>query len=135
MKPTRSRWIRSVLLVSLGGLSVVVAVVAMWPPAPGISVANFRRLHAGMTENEVQEILGARGDVDFRCTGNYWRHWSSTDGAISIRFNAILHGHRKQPDVMEGTMYMPDGRKLALRSDPSETRRWACEWIRWKAGL
>ena len=39
-------------------IALTVAVFAMLPPSPGVTKANFDRIHEGMTLDEVREILG-----------------------------------------------------------------------------
>jgi hypothetical protein len=55
---------RRKLLVALAGLAVVVAVgvVVLWPPEDRITEANLERIKEGMTQAEVEAILGPPGD-------------------------------------------------------------------------
>lgn len=53
------------------------------PPRPGVTKANFDRIHKGMNKNEVHAILGMPGSVSdsLRDIGWYAEAWSSDDGA------------------------------------------------------
>jgi hypothetical protein len=59
MRRRRLRW-----MLTLAGLAVVVAVgvVVLWPRADLVTLENFQRLRCGMTEAEVEAILGPSGD-------------------------------------------------------------------------
>jgi hypothetical protein len=50
---------RRTLLVALAGLAVV---VVLWPPEDRITEANLGRIKEGMTQAEVEAILGPPGD-------------------------------------------------------------------------
>jgi hypothetical protein len=55
---------RLLLIASLPLVIVVtVGVLAMMPPRPGVTKANFDRVEKGMTRAEVEEIFGEKGDV------------------------------------------------------------------------
>ncbi len=42
-------------------VAVILGVLAMLPPRPGVTTANFDRIRKGMTEDEVRGIFGAKG--------------------------------------------------------------------------
>ena len=88
-----------------------------------------------MTEREVQEALGAPGEINVRVPTNYWRDWNSTEGHINIRFSALYFGRYTGPPTLEGEMVLCDGRKLKLRPDPAERWESLWEWVQWKTGL
>ena len=46
-------------------VAVTLGVLAMLPPSPGVTKANFDRIEIGMTRAEVEEIFGRKG-VDNR---------------------------------------------------------------------
>ena len=45
-----------------GLVGVVLVVVAMLPPSPGVTRANFDRIEKGMTRAQVEAILGQKAD-------------------------------------------------------------------------
>jgi hypothetical protein len=77
--------------VALAGLAVVVAagVVVLWPQQPSspISRQNFGRIHVGMTQTEVEAILGPPGDYSTSPT--------EYDDSASIREGISFLGNTK----------------------------------------
>jgi membrane-associated phospholipid phosphatase len=75
---TRTRYIIAVILT----LAVVaIAVVAMWPPQPGVTQANFDRIAYGMTLAEVEAIFGRPPDVSWhRPHQDTICHWTCPSG-------------------------------------------------------
>jgi hypothetical protein len=84
------RWLLIALLLAPFGLALGVAVFRP-PPKPGVTPENFRRLHKGMSQAEVEAILGESADVvtpTSKCTVHWWFrpefavciHYSSTPG-------------------------------------------------------
>jgi hypothetical protein len=64
----KKRWLlATTILASVLGL--VVLVLAQLTPQPGVTQANFRRLAVGMTEAEVNEILGEPRIPQIKQTG------------------------------------------------------------------
>ena len=56
---TRKRWIAVAgILVSLVGLGAFVP--TLLPPRPGVTKANFERIHDGMSQAEVEAIFGSK---------------------------------------------------------------------------
>jgi hypothetical protein len=52
---------RLLLIASLPlAVALVIGVLAMLPPRPGVTKANFDRIETGMTESEVEQILGGK---------------------------------------------------------------------------
>ena len=83
---------RLFLLASLPlTIAVIFGVLAMLPPSPGVTKANFDRIQEGMTKAEVEDIFGR---TTWK-TEPHWRRshtneiWSSDDGeyAVVIVFN------------------------------------------------
>jgi hypothetical protein len=67
---TRVRYILAAVFV----LTVVgFAIAAMWPPAPGVTQANFDRLEIGMTLAEVEAIYGRQSSATIGGRDHYWR--------------------------------------------------------------
>jgi hypothetical protein len=56
---TKKRFLLIALL--LVSVAVTLGVLAMLPPRPGVTKANFDRIQMGMTLAEVQEIFGEKG--------------------------------------------------------------------------
>jgi hypothetical protein len=57
---TKKRWI--VLAGMLAAcVCLTLAVLAMLPPRPGVTRANFERIQDGMTRAEVEKMLGGQG--------------------------------------------------------------------------
>ena len=53
----RKRWLLATATMA-GLVGVVLLVVAMLPPRPGVTKANFDRVEVGMTKTDVEAILG-----------------------------------------------------------------------------
>jgi hypothetical protein len=51
------------------------------PLEPGVTIENFRRLHKGMTKEEVETVLGS--DPKYRL-GRWAEHWRTDDLSITI---------------------------------------------------
>ena len=75
---TRVRYI----LAATFTLAVVgFAVVAMWPPSPGVTQANFDRIEYGMTLAEVEAIFGRSADFSVELMNIGITHmWTSPSG-------------------------------------------------------
>ena len=74
------------LLLAVGVfVGVGVAVLRPVPPKPGLTVENFRRLHQGMTEDEVEAILGQH----CMASGEGWSltlYWLTEHGHAEVDF-------------------------------------------------
>jgi hypothetical protein len=44
---------------------VILGVLALLPPHPGVTKANYDRIQKGMTKAEVEEIFGEKGELNF----------------------------------------------------------------------
>ena len=80
---------RVLLLVAiLGALAGVGLAILLWSLAPiqkpGITVDNFRRLALGMTEAEVESILGRPGV--FEAASPHWKRWIENGILIEVGF-------------------------------------------------
>jgi hypothetical protein len=120
----------SVLLLCLA----VLALVVVWQrprPAPGVTLENFRRLHKGMTEVQVEAILGAPRYVDDEAV---------PDTRISIfedsDYSANVHF------LNDGGGYLPEGACYGvvwkhgdvvgmLRPKPATFLEWMHSWLPW----
>jgi len=106
-------------------LGLLIVVVCAWTlitldPDPGVTRANFRRLHAGMKLPEIEAILGRPADHCFYTTlcMNYW--WWSDEGIVSIAHSIDRSG------------YFEANGKIRLRLAPApesfyaKLRYWLC---------
>jgi hypothetical protein len=97
-RPMR-RWLVRIFLVAI----ILSAAFAVWLIIPGspITEANCDRIQTGMTEREVEEILGGpttetlqwlAEDVDKALT----KYWGASDAGIAVYFDAdgrVFHKH------------------------------------------
>ena len=61
---------------------VVLGVLSILPPRPGVTKANFDRIEKGMTLGEVELIIGQRGLLAYRWDGIVsGGHWEAEDGS------------------------------------------------------
>jgi hypothetical protein len=70
-------------------IAVTLGVLALLPPSPGVTKANFDRIEKGMTLAEVEEIFGGKAVLryDGKMTAGvpYWAMvWSANDGAEAV---------------------------------------------------
>jgi outer membrane protein assembly factor BamE (lipoprotein component of BamABCDE complex) len=101
---------RRKLVVALAGLTVVIAagVVVLWPQTSRPTAEDIARIKNGMTRAEIEEILGAPGDLTtaftrFQANDDYvgsdyvrksengevvWEIWITDVQSISVRFDA-----------------------------------------------
>jgi hypothetical protein len=90
---------RRKLLVALAGLAVVAAgAVVLWPEPPSrITRENFDRIREGMTQAEVEAILGPPGDYRTRLGDTKYQQGWQTDvdeyeDPTIATWNRLLHG-------------------------------------------
>jgi hypothetical protein len=103
---TRVRYI----LVAAFALAVIVyAVVALWPPAPGVTQANFDRIKDGMTLAEVEAIYGKPSSnsflVPFGEPFSVVHSWVSPSGNtafVHISENVVVY--KSWPEADETTL-------------------------------
>jgi hypothetical protein len=107
---------KRLILIStlLLAIAVTLGVFAMLPAGPGVTKANFDRIHEGMTKAEVEKIFGREGKEgarsgvetsflwaadDGRWSTNIWfanncvteKHWHNSDEPIFKRIRRLLH--------------------------------------------
>lgn len=96
----RSRWIRIAAALAMV-LAILIGYYAVWSARPGITLSNYSRLEAGMTQEQVEEFLGPPGfdahDFDnpwaglmFLCTPGGGRSrviWTGPDSAVIVLFD------------------------------------------------
>jgi hypothetical protein len=109
---------RSLLLGCLA-LVALVAVPRLLAPKPGVTVENFRRLHRGMTKEEVDAILGGPGEVSgFINNMARTRDWHGDHCTVSIMSSSLA-----TLDAASGEIRTDDGR-LLLRLAPEPPSCW-----------
>lgn len=76
---------RLLLFASLPlSLAVAIGVLAMLPPRPGVTKANFDRIQEGMSRAEVEEIFGQEGVVVSSREGKHKAvRWLAEDGSTA----------------------------------------------------
>ena len=80
------------LVFTLGGVGVVIYTLQ---PTPGVTFRNFNRLRLGMTEEEVEAILGQKGEeksIEMPYAPTIWWHgtvWENGDRILKITFDKI----------------------------------------------
>src|ERR1035438_9324153 len=75
---------RLLLIASLPLVIVVtLGVLAMLPPRPGVTKANFDRIEKGMTRAEVEQIFGGKGEMA-RLHAIVDGNWGADDGSFAI---------------------------------------------------
>jgi hypothetical protein len=106
------------VLVFLGLLGLA-AVPRLLPPKPGVTLENFRRLHRGMTKEEVDVLLGGPGEVTgFVNNMARTRYWYGDHCRVSIRSSSFV-----TLDAASGEIRTDDGQLLS-RLAPEPTSFW-----------
>jgi hypothetical protein len=77
---------RLLLIASLPlTIAVTLCVLAMPPPRPGVTKANFDRIKKGMTKAEVEAIFGEKGDwPDSTAQVGQAMCWRAKDGSGAV---------------------------------------------------
>jgi SmpA / OmlA family len=89
------------------------------PPKPGVTLDNFRRLHRGMTKEEVDAILGGPVEVSgFNNNKARTRYWHGDHCRVSITSSSFV-----TLDAADGEIRTDDGR-LLLRLAPEPPSLW-----------
>jgi hypothetical protein len=94
----------------------------MWQPSytPGVTPENFRRLHKGMTRDEVQAILGGPGSFQQRGTDSFGEKWHGEHCCIFLWFQDWA-----EVTVDSGSMTTQDGSRVYMAEDRADPRFWA----------
>jgi hypothetical protein len=76
------------LLLLIAGVGVGGYLLTPPTPKPGVTLENFKRLHAGMTEEEVEKIFGSKGtDRGANCNFKYrLLFWDDGEATVWISF-------------------------------------------------
>ena len=102
----------------------LVGLLVVWQrkgPSPGVTLANFHRLHKGMTEKEVEAIMGGPGgEAGGRFSSFHWTHWKGSNCRINIMFSDwLVDGvNLRTEGVKNGHLIFDDGNVLELREEP-----------------
>jgi hypothetical protein len=98
----------------------VLTLVAIWTyPArkpPGVTPENFRRLHQGMTEKQVEAILGSPG-MGWVFNLSYGREYAGDGCDVRIEFGA-MNDNDEKVTAQQGWMTTTDGSVLELAEKP-----------------
>ena len=85
----KTKWWIAAGLIVVAVIGVTVAIPALLPPKPGVTMENFDRIEKGMTREQVEAILGKPPDEPSH--GIRFRHapsWTSDAGdVIWIQFD------------------------------------------------
>src|SRR5262245_31950831 len=103
-----------VLLLCVSILSLVVFKLFHRPP-PGITAENFRRLRAGMTEKQVEAILGSPGERWF-FNMTFGRRYSGEECQVTIELT--VESEDGEVTAASGDFMAQDGTVLELRAKP-----------------
>ena len=112
---------RLLLIVAAVCLLLAVPFVVRWAmtPVPGVTNENFKRLHTGMTLEEMEAILGERAELQ-HVAGMPVHTWTGKDSGVSVIENA--------PGYMVG-WHFRNGYPIAQLASPpdpllTKIRRW-----------
>ena len=113
------------LVLGLVALTLVVVVLIDRPSKPGVTVENFKRLHKGMTEEEVEAIFGRPADHKSYMTLQNLRDWDGPGFRVHLVFSlGEAHGflvfldNRTELEIQEKPYEFPlkqMGRWLGLK--------------------
>ena len=93
-------------------LGLVLAIVGYlaWPPRPGVTRANFQRLHASMTKEEIDDRLGMVGKLLLSNPDTDVFAWVDGENVVMIHFRgnlAITGAFRDSSDKLENLRAEP----------------------------
>lgn len=97
-----------VTALAIGGVMVVSFVLWNSPPSKNGVLRNVERLHRGMTESEVDRILGPTGHEQ---TPRF-KHWSDTGGYVLVEFDGNGQVVKIEADAWNETFLDRVGRLL-----------------------
>jgi hypothetical protein len=102
-------------------IAVILGVLAMLPPRPGVTKARFNRIEKGMTQADVEEIFGqiakgrAKGSDGVELEGIYY--WTADDGSIAmvwivghvVNFKQWVPSNETTLDKIRRWLHLPKG--------------------------
>jgi hypothetical protein len=95
---------RSILLAAAASLLVASPIAAVWwalTPEPGVTLENFRRLHDGMTLEEIETIMGKPSDrCEIPMNGSSTHIWVGDEGTVSITQGFVTGTFQKQGETV-----------------------------------
>lgn len=118
-------------------LCMLLVVAGLSWPRPGVTPANFHRLHKGMTAKEIEGIMGRPADSMVSYMQFTSMHtsmtWHGEKCCVSITCVTVIWGVKDMADIIgttktPGIMVTCDGRQLELRDEPPSVRfrKWVC---------
>jgi hypothetical protein len=116
-----------VLLLCVAVLALVVVWQRKAPPAPGVTGENFRRLHKGMSQEQVELILGAPSvEEKGRWFGLEYTDctWEGESG-YGIRMTFMPR------EAVDGDLIQDEGIMDVLRDKPVTLLEWVRSWLPW----
>jgi hypothetical protein len=126
---------RSAVILGIVALVVMLVLIGWrWlapPLVPGVTVENFRRLHGGMTEAEIEAILGEPGKSGPDVKLTRLTTWEKNGIRIQLVFPAesAFHLPPKESMPWQGWLETADGEKLNMAEPPRSFQEWLSDWI------
>lgn len=119
----RKRWRVLMLLGLIGTMSWLAFVLnSHLTINPGVNAENFRRLRLGMTQIEVERILGRPGE--FQPKSPHWQQWNENGTSISVGFG----NHDGTLNCASANVSVPGSGRYLLeipeKSMINDIRRW-----------
>ncbi len=121
--------ILGVLLVAVVGVGVYL----LMPPKPGVTRENFRRLHKGMTSEQVQEIIGVRFSLCASSSASLYMIWEGGEGKIQVEFIRTGVYLNRPEGATSGGFYPKEGNREQLTDESvlSSVWLWIAETVGW----
>jgi hypothetical protein len=114
----RLLWFSGVLF---GVMFVAMPLVSLLngPPAPGVTPENFKRLYAGMSEDEAKAILGCEPDFQRLMLGGHINVWHRGDRHVQLYISDPLDAGigPRGPSLGDGFIRVSHGSTQKLRRE------------------
>jgi hypothetical protein len=108
---------RKKLVLVLGVVALLGLAAPLWgrlqPPRPGVTEANFHRLHRGIIQREAEAILGGAGEPGPQVPSGYSRCWEGEHCDVCLEFSDCL------PIASAGQLRTEEGRVEPLPAKPT----------------
>jgi hypothetical protein len=96
-------------------VGIALGVIAMLPPRPGVTKANFDRIEKGMTRAEVNEVFGQEGwsySIPRLRRFHIWRHQDGAHATLSFHDGRVTsmgwqHSTETIPDKLRRWLHLP----------------------------